>query len=258
VSKLFRIGAVAARQGFAARGAAVARATFFVVILFVFSRLWVTLSSGRAVFPGASAFIWYVALTELVTLSAPMLFLQIEEDVRRGDLAYRLARPVSYLWTKLAEGAGEALPRLGFLVLLGFPATWLLAGGPPADARGLLLAVPLVVLSVGVHLIFQAAIGLSAFWLQEASPVYWVWQKLTFVFGGLFFPLDIYPDWLRTAAAWTPFEPLLYGCGRMAFQYDPTLAALVAAKTIAWGLVFLALLSWIYRRALAVVEVNGG
>ena len=45
---------------------------------------------------------------------------------------------------------------------------------------------------------------LLAFWLQDVAPVYWVWQKLMFVLGGLMLPLELYPAFIQRAAAFTP------------------------------------------------------
>ena len=142
--------------------------------------------------------LWYLALTEWITVGMPMLYIDIQEDVRRGDVAYKIARPVSYLGTKLAEGAGELVVRLALLGVAGVLAAWILGKGFPADPRGLWLALPVGLLASCVLLLFQAAIGLSSFWVQDAQPVFWIWQKLAFVVGGLIIPLDIYPDWLRT------------------------------------------------------------
>jgi ABC-type uncharacterized transport system permease subunit len=36
-----------------------------------------------------------------------LIFLDIERDVRSGELAYHLTRPASYLGFKLAEGLAE-------------------------------------------------------------------------------------------------------------------------------------------------------
>ena len=105
---------------------------------------------------------------------------------------------------------------------------------------------------------FHAAIGLAAFWLQDCSPVYWIWQKFAFILGGLMLPLEIYPEWLRTIALWSPFSALMYGPGRMAFGWDPTYAAVVVMKLLLWALLAGLLLRVIYRRALLVLDVNGG
>ncbi len=247
--KQVAIAALAARHALHARGEALARVVFYVAILLIFSRLWHALGSG-------SAYVWYIALTEWVMIAMPLLSVDIEEDVRRGDIAYRIARPVSYLWTKVAEGLGNGLVRLLMIGACGGVAAWLLTGTPPP--RGILLSLPLATLSFFLLVLWQAAIGLTAFWIGDTQPLFWIWQKLFFAFGGLLFPLEVYPEWLQRAAYFTPFAPLLHGWARLAFDPDPGLAARTALMLLGWGVALVAFVSWLYRRGLAVLDVNGG
>jgi ABC-2 type transport system permease protein len=250
--KQVAIAALAARHALHQRGEALARAVFYLAILVVFSRLWSALDPHG----GHAAYVWYVALTEWVILAMPWMYLEIEEDVRRGDIAYRIARPVSYIWTKVAEGFGAGLVRLVVLGGFGGVAAWMLTGQPPP--RGLLLSLPLGTLALFVLMVIQGVIGISAFWLGDTAPFFWIWQKTLFVLGGLMFPLEVYPEWLQRAAYFTPFAPLLHGWARLSFGFDPALAFRMAALLVAWGAVFVALLAWLYRRALLVMDVNGG
>jgi ABC-2 type transport system permease protein len=249
---------LSARHTLRARGEWIARSVFYVILLLVFSRLWRVVGDGGV--PGVSTveFVWYLALTEWVVLATPMFYLGIEEEVRRGDIAYLIARPVSYLSMKVAEGLGLVWARLVVLGVVGFVFAWTCGGGLPEDPRGLLLAVPLGILSCAVLVLFQVAIGLSVFWLQDGSPVYWIYQKLNFVFGGLFWPLDIYPAWLRDIALWTPFSAMVYGVGRSAFAFDPGLAVVTALQLLAWGAAVYLFVVWLYGKAVRVVNINGG
>ena len=249
---------LSARHTFGARGDWIARCIFYVILLLVFSRLWQVVGDGGLPGIGPVEFLWYLALTEWVILAVPMFYLSIEEEVRRGDIAYLIARPVSYLWMKIAEGLGEVWVRLVVLGITGVCFAWWTSGSLPADPRGLLLAIPLGVLSCCVLILFQVAIGLSVFWLQDGGPVYWVYQKLNFVFGGLFWPLDIYPGWLHDVAMWTPFSALVYGVGRTAFGFEPMTALGTGLKIIAWGFLVYLFVVWLYRKCLRMVNVNGG
>ena len=103
-----------------------------------------------------------------------------------------------------------------------------------------------------------AAIGLSAFWIVDTSPVYWIWQKLAFVLGGLLLPLELYPDWLRAAARLSPFPAMLWGPGRMAFGFAPGAALVTLLELLAWGALVALLLAWLARRARARVALAGG
>jgi len=250
---------IAVRQGLADRGALLGRLGFFAVILLIFSKLWEVVGE-RGALPGVSVrdLLWYLAITEWVMLSLPWIHLHIEADVRGGDIAYRLPRPISYLGGRLAESAGDFLLRALTLGAAGAGLAAWMVGGLPDDPRGLLLAIPLGLMAGWVGLCFHAVIGLCAVWLQDCMPVYWIWQKLAFILGGLLLPLEIYPAWLREIALWTPFSALMYGPGRMAFGWQPEVAAVVAGKLLLWSVVSGGLLLWVYSRALRDLDVNGG
>lgn len=241
------------------RGALLGRALFYVIVLLVFSYIWKALSAAGSFSPGDSAgMLWYLALTEWIMLSAPLVHLEIEKDVRSGDIAYHLCRPVSYLSMRIAEGLGAFLFRLLVLGVVGFAFTWLYTGTLPAEPLGLLYALPLGALAGMVYALFLASIGLSAFWLQDSTPLSWVWQKLSFIFGGLIFPLSIYPEWLRSLSAWTPFYFLLYGPAESAVRADSGLALRSLFGLLFWGLVAWALLRLLHHKGQSQLQVNGG
>ncbi len=73
----------------------------------------------------------------------------------------------------------------------------------------LLIVVPFGLAASALVTAWYLGIGLLAFWLQDVAPVYWVWQKLMFVLGGLMLPLELYPVFIQRAAAFTPFPTLL-------------------------------------------------
>jgi len=257
--KYAAIAWLALRRSVAARGPILGRLVFFWVLMLIFSRLWAAVApAARGEMGTAAGYVWYLAITELVALGVPLLYLGIEQDLRRGDIAYRIGRPMSYPGAKLAEGLGEYLVRFAALATLGLLGTWVLAGGLPADPRGLIWAVPLAFLSGLMMLVVQTLIGLSAFWLQDAAPVHWIVQKLLFVFGGLMIPLSIYPKWLHAVADATPFSAALYGCGRLVLHYDAALVVDTAWRLAGWMVLLLFLLVVVYRRSLAVLTVNGG
>ncbi len=253
------LAATSARQTMSARGELVGRALFFGVLLLVFSRLWLVMAEeGRLGGVAAANFLWYLALTEWVVLATPMIYLTIEEDVKRGDLAYSLARPVSYLRAKFAEGLGELAVRCVSLGVLGFGLAWLFIGRLPDQPLALLWALPTGALAMVLLMQIQIAIGLCAFWIHEAAPVYWIVQKLNFVFGGLLFPLTFYPDWLRAISEATPFAAAVYGCGKLSFGTTTSAALTTLLWLVVWNVVNAGFVSVVYGRGVRAVEVHGG
>ena len=128
--------------------------------------------------------VWYLAATEWILLSAPLVHLQIQEAVRRGDVACALARPVSYVGAAFAEGVGLLVARAPALGCTAFLCAFAFTGWTP-PLRALAAVVVFGSIASGLLTALYVAIGLLAFWLEDVSPVFWVWQKLMFVFGGL-------------------------------------------------------------------------
>jgi viologen exporter family transport system permease protein len=240
VGKYFAFGRLSIRQRLGERAVLWGRILFYFIILFIFTRVWrvILIAPGAAPGEGArqavASYVWYLALTEWIMLSQPSLYLDIEADVRGGDVAYMLSRPVSYVGSKLAEGGGELLLRLAVLGSSGLVFARLLSGQWPSLER-LGLAALVGLLASGVLLLSYAAVGLTAFWIYDCTPVYLIWQKLCFVLGGLMLPLGIYPEWLRAIAVHSPFPALLYGPGQL-LLVDGTGDALgLAIELAGWG-----------------------
>lgn len=251
-AKYLAIAATAVRQRLGERAPLLSRALFYALVLFIFDRVWSKLGLR------GSGYVWYLAVTEWVMLSQPRLFQEIERDVRSGELAYQLTRPTSYLGVRLSEAAGELALSMAWLGAVGLVMGTLLHGGLPDQPVGLLFAVVLGVLAGGVLLLCNALIGLLAFWLEDVSPLYWLWQKATFVLGGMFVPLALYPDWLRLIALWSPFSAWMSGPASMTIDPDPRLFALLALKLLACALFAQNALERALLLGLKRLAINGG
>lgn len=250
-----------ARVGFASARAEPAelagRVAFFFVILGVFSALWRAVGQDGGGAVGRSTMVWYLAITEWVLLSAPMLHFEIEAEVRRGDVAYQIARPVSYVGAHVARGIGTLALRAPVLLITAYAGGLLFAGQPPHPAV-LARVVALGAVATVIMTTYHVAFGLLAFWLGDIAPVYWIWQKLSFVLGGLLLPLTYYPAVVNRVAVFTPFPALLMGpasfmLDRPFFQM-PALVGLLAL----WLVVGSAAATIVFERAARTLQLNGG
>jgi ABC-2 type transport system permease protein len=74
---------------------------FFVFIMFIYLMLWRTIyaAKGGGAIGGLTlnAMIWYLIFTELVTLSRTELHMQVNDDVKNGNIAYMLNKPYDYV-----------------------------------------------------------------------------------------------------------------------------------------------------------------
>lgn len=257
LSKYVVIAHLALKQRLRDRITLGSRVVFFALILFVFSRLWRALDAHAGALDPVES-VWYLAVTEWITIPQPLVHLDIERDVRGGEVAYQLTRPTSYLRFKLAQAVGELAASLLFTSLPGALLAYGIAGGLPRDPGSLLLAVPLAILAACFALLCNVVIGLSAFWLLDCSPIYWLWQKATFALGGLMVPLVLYPEWLRNIARVTPFAAMLNGPGSMAFGGSLPAALWIALTLSFWLVLALLLVHLVYRRGVRIIDLHGG
>jgi ABC-2 type transport system permease protein len=123
----------------------------------------------------------------------------------------------------------------------------------------LLAVVPLGLGASALITALHLGIGLLAFWLQDVAPVYWVWQKLMFVLGGLMLPLELYPALVQRAALFTPFPSLLASPASFVLGTSHLVTpGALAATLVLWSGAIAAALSVVLRLAMSKVTINGG
>jgi len=258
IAKYAAFAALGFRQARAEPGELLGRVLFFGLILGVFSAVWRAVAeTGASVQRDPREMLWYLAITEWVVLSAPTVQFQMEEDIRRGDVAYQIARPASWLGARLAHGLGALAVRAPVLLTFACAVAWLYAG-PPGRPAGLAVAIAFGLVAAVVMTLFHVAIGVVAFWLGDVAPAYWIWQKLLFVLGGLLLPLQFYPELFVRVARLTPFPAFLAGPASLA-THEPLMRAGTLALTLAfWALAGWAIARAAFGRAVRQLHVNGG
>lgn len=257
-SKYVACAQIAAARAWQTRGELYGRIAFFAVVLGVFTSLWrVVAEAGMPIAAESRTLVWYLAMTEWVVLSMPMAHVGIQESIRRGDVAYQLGRPISYVVAAVAEGVGALAVRGPVLFVTGCVLAFTLTRWmPPVSTLitvgciGFCGAVLLTACDVGI--------GLLAFWIGEVAPVWWVFQKGLFVFGGLMMPLTLYPTTVQTIAPYTPFPVMLSDPASLVLATADGDVGRIAVRLVIWcGLTAVAL--WfLFRRASSRMTVNGG
>jgi viologen exporter family transport system permease protein len=249
---------VAAARSLREPGELYGRVVFFAVILGVFASLWRAVAeAGMPIAADPRALVWYLAATEWILLSAPTVHVDLQEAIRRGDVACQLGRPVSFVGAAFAEGLGLLALRSPVLGVTAFISAYAFTAWTPPLAV-FLCVVPFGLVGSAVITGLYLGIGLLAFWLHDVSPVYWVWQKLLFVLGGLMLPLPLYPVLVQRAAALTPFPSVLGGPASFVLRSDGSDAIGLAWHLALWAAVTAVSVWWVFRRALRALTINGG
>jgi ABC-2 type transport system permease protein len=252
----------AARQEWTYRAEVAMRAVQMVLFMSIFVALWVAAfaAGGQSSMAGYSLadIVWYLAMTETITLSSSRVFMQISEAVRAGDIAYTLTRPMNYPLAQVAESLGNSGPRFLLNLLTGCLVAAIgsgqLAGSPSGAAAFLVLGASALVMDALVGVL----IGLLAFWIEEVTPAFWIYQKLLFTVGGLFLPIELFPAALRRLAQWLPFHYIAYAPARAFVAFDFSFALSALGGQLIYIVALLALVFIIWGRARRRLTVHGG
>lgn len=258
LKKYWAFARISAREASSERADLYGRTLFFGVILSVFAALWRAIAEAGMPLPAKSEdMVWYLAATEWILLSAPTKHLELQEQIRRGDFVYWLPRPVSFPRSELARCLGMLAVRAPVLGVVAFGCGYALTGRTPGWSA-LVIVVPFGLLAAAVLAELYLALGLVAFWLSDATPLYWLTGKLTLILGGLMLPLELYPSWLRAVALATPYSALLSGPASFVLHDQHGEAWLLALRLVAWAFALFLAIELMFRRAIRALSVGGG
>ena len=248
-----------ARNQWACLGTFVLRNLFLIVILYVFASLWKKVYADRFEIAGFSLdrMVWYLVITEGIMFARSELWSTVQREVKDGTVAYGLVRPLPYPRLVTMRFLGEGAVRLVPVAALGSVVAWPMAGGftggPAGAASGLVLSAGALVLLAQMEML----VGLAAFAMEDVTPVYWIYQKIIFIFGGLFFPLDLYPARFAAVLKALPFAHAAHWPGAVTVTGGEGFAR-AAAGQAAWMLVLGLAVIAAYRRSIRRIEVQGG
>lgn len=237
------------------------RTLFLVIIIYIFMQLWQATyrGEGSTVIAGFTfpQILWYLIITEAMTLATPSLASRIEEEVKSGDIGYKMIRPLNYIGYHYAAYLGEVYLRFGVNLLAGLVLGTLILG-PPAFGYGWLGLMAVSLGAFTVHFLLNMGVALSAFWVEETQGLEFVYKKLLFTIGGMLMPLEVFPEALRRVCEWLPFQTVLYFPAKMFVNYDAGTLGYMLGVQAAWIVVLGILVAWLYRKGVSKVHVNGG
>ncbi|MEX2500784.1 MAG: ABC-2 family transporter protein, partial [Trueperaceae bacterium] len=242
------------------------RARFFTGIVSYFIYVSVYYAIYRAVYAGGEAIgglelgeaLTYVAVVWLLrSLYTNRLDRDITEEVRQGDIALALLRPVDYVRAKLAGAAGEVSFRALFftlptilVVVLVYPVS------PPSSAMTGVVFLASTILAFIVYSLLNLLVGLTAVFTEHTVGLQRAKNATVDLLGGVLIPLTFYPEWAQAVLAWLPFRAVAFSPAAIYLgRADPVPVLLVQ---LAWGFVLYGLGRWMWRRAANRLTVQGG
>jgi ABC-2 type transport system permease protein len=210
---------------------------------------------------GEKEFVAYFLATLVVRiLTGSWVVWEMNTEIRQGDLAMRLLRPlhpfIHYATDNLAALPLRAVFALPVVV---FGALSVGRGHVTTDlAHGIIALVGVFGAWAVVFAAMLVVGSLGLFW-ESSLALYDLWLGLFFIFSGYLMPLALFPPWLRAISWWLPFRYTLAFPVETLLgleSVDQALRSLLVQWAYVAGFVALALALW--RRGLARYAVYGG
>ncbi|MCA9728258.1 MAG: ABC-2 family transporter protein [Candidatus Eisenbacteria bacterium] len=244
-------------------GEQLVRTIFLVLILYTFTQLWNATNRFQDVeaVTGLSIaqLIWYLVFTESILLSAPGLRgTQVDEDVKSGDLAYRLAKPIPYPFFQLGADVGSRVFRFAINLVVGCLVALVVVGPIRLSPLSVAAAVGLTLTVFVADWVWIFSISLLSFWVEDTFGLHLLYRRLLMLLGGMLLPLEAYPEWLAAICRKLPFAYLVYHPSRLFVQHEPSGFGHARLMVLLIGVVGLLPLWTLYRFGLRRVSAQGG
>lgn len=203
-----------------------------------------------------SIFIYFIILA----LRVGHIAKEITNDIRNGEIETYVNKPYDYLLFKIFQYIGKRLPIL-LITAFALVITLILFVGVPNTSLDpiitLVLFAILTLLGYVLAFIIYTIVGLTAFWLEESEPVYWIVDKAALVLGGAYVPIALFPSALRNLAEYSPFGATMFANQIYYQNFQSNFFNLIIIQ-IFWIVVLAFILIFLYKKSLKKLSINGG
>ena len=235
---------------------------FFVFIMFIYLMLWKNIYAQKGdTIAGLSlnAMIWYLIVTELVTLSRTDIHVQVNEDVKSGNIAYLLNKPYNYVLYCFSYFVGEIGIKLLTNGMIGLAIGFIYAG---TLENFNLLHLPFILLSIiagcCINFFIYITLALTSFWFEENTAFFWIYSKLIFTLGGMLMPIELFPEWLQKVSKLLPFAYVTYVPARLTVDFSFSNFYKQFSIQLLYLVIFFSLAMLLYKKGAKKLNVNGG
>lgn len=236
----------------------------FGLIIFIFSQMWIYIYTygGGNVIEGYSLnmMIWYLVMSEIIvfTVKPRAIVRAYSDDIKSGRIAYQMNKPYNYYLYQTSSQMGAFSLKFLFILVSGIVFGLIFAGPITTfDVIGLLPLMVSLALSMVLTCVLYGAIGLLSFWVEDATPLSWIVQRLTLTLGVLF-PPQVFPGIVQDIITYSPIYALVGGPAQLLVNFSWELFLKVVIIQILYIIVFAGISALLYNSGRKKVNINGG
>lgn len=188
---------------------------YWLVSPIIYLAVWTSIANSKGNVSGLTAndFVtYYMTLLIVDQITSNIIIYSFGYKIQDGSLSNELVRPIHpMLNNALVNNIAFKL-----LTILGFIPIWLVLfflyrpDFSHVTLTGILLAIPIMMMSFLMGFLLSATITSLAFWTTRVYSIYEFYYALTLLFSGQFVPLTLMPKVIQGIAQYLPFQFLIY------------------------------------------------
>lgn len=204
--------------------------------------------------------IWYLLLAETISYGASNLpEKEILEDVKSGGIAYKINKPYHYVLYNYIRYLGDSFIRLfmylivSILIGLLFTKEFIFE----LNILNILCILVTVFFALTINGLIRILISLSSLWVEDSTPFHWIYKKIILIFG-IFFPIEMFPEFLRPIIKCTPVFTVIYGPVKLILSFSYELFFTILLSQIVYFIIIGLLMNIVFKKGVKKLNVNGG
>lgn len=235
----------------------------FFVTMFIFLNLWEYMyADGTQLINGYTMqqMIWYVLVTEVLWYGTrnKTLIDQISRDIKDGNIAYNINKPYNYVAYIISKHLGEITIKTIIYMIVGLILGIVFVGTiPEFNFINIPLIIISIILGVLINSLLKILISILSFWIEDANPLHWIYDKAILVLGTLF-PVEVFPTWIQPVIKWSPIYAVTYGPAKLVINFSMEIFAKIIIVQIIYIVISILLIIILYRKGVKKLNVNGG
>lgn len=235
----------------------------YFIMLFILFNLWRYLySNPKELINGynMNQMTWYVTITEILwmSLGGRKLSNKISNDVRSGNIAYNINKPYNYVLYSLSTHLGDVFIKGMIYTVLGMVTGFIfLKSFPSLNLINIVVIVITSILATIISTLLITSIGLISFFIEDASPFYWVYSKFILVLGTIF-PIEYFKGAIRKILEFSPIYVVSYGPAKLFVDFSWDKALSITFAQIIYVIISYSICNTIYKKGVRRINVNGG
>lgn len=234
----------------------------FLIKIFIFLQLWNYLyDDPSSLIAGINKdqMIWYVIMTEMIWYGTrnKTLVSQITNDIKSGGIAYTLNKPYSYVIYIITKHFGEISIKFILYMILAIVTGFIFVGPIDFNVISLPFIIIVFLLSFIINAVIRIIISMLSFYIEDSTPFHWLYDKVIIVLG-IIFPIEIFPKVLQPILKFTPIYVITYGPAKLVIDFNFNMFFTIILVQIIYLIVTIILLTFMYRKGVRKLNVNGG